>query len=97
MSNIKQEIDVPSGQVNPLQTYNKEQLQLYLSELWKQQLKLEYINLTDDFMKAGGQSVDMFRMLAKIENDFDKEIDFDDFFENPTIAVLSDLLLRLQA
>lgn len=80
-----------------VKTLTQEQIQTYLCDLWKKQLKLETINLTDDFMKAGGQSVDMFRMLARIENDFDKEIDFDDFFENPTITVLGNLLLRLQA
>ena len=80
-----------------VKTFTQEQMQAYLCDLWKKQLKLNTVNLTDDFMKAGGQSVDMFRLLARIENDFDKEIDFDDFFENPTIDVLCNLLMCLKA
>jgi acyl carrier protein len=59
-------------------------------------LKLDQVSTEDDFMKLGGQSVDMFRMLARLENDFDREIDFDAFFENPRLSVLRDVLIALQ-
>ncbi len=84
-----------SDAVKSLKNLSQDELQNYLCELWRKQLKLDRVDVSDDFMKLGGQSVDMFRMLAKLENDFDKEIDFDDFFETPTLAVLRDLLLRL--
>lgn len=68
----------------------------YLQALWKMQLKLESVAMNDDFMNLGGQSVDMFRMLARIEEDFDLEIDFDDFFETPSLSVLHTLLVNLK-
>lgn len=67
----------------------------YLRALWKMQLKLEEVSMEDDFMSIGGQSVDMFRMLARLEEDFDLEIDFDDFFENPCLSALHSLLVNL--
>lgn len=84
-----------SDTVKSFKNMSQNELQNYLCDLWRKQLKLDSVDVSDDFMKLGGQSVDMFRMLAKLENDFDREIDFDDFFETPTIAVLRDLLLRL--
>jgi len=78
-----------------LHELSSEQIESYLKSLWAMQLKLESVNKDDDFMSLGGQSVDMFRMLARLEEDFDLEIDFDDFFENPNLATLHALLVKL--
>jgi len=79
-----------------LQELSDEEITSYLQSLWKMQLKLEDVSMNDDFMSLGGQSVDMFRMLARLENDFDLEIDFDDFFENPCLSELHSLLVNLK-
>ena len=75
---------------------NHGDLEVYLKDLWKKQLKVENINIDDDFLSLGAQSIDMFRMLTRIENDFDCEIDFDEFFENTRLSVLLEILLKLK-
>lgn len=73
-----------------------EEITSYLQALWKKQLKIDNVTMDDDFMNLGGQSVDMFRMLARLEQDFDLEIDFDDFFENPCLSALQSLLVNIK-
>ncbi len=72
---------------------DKAALQDYLKTLWCYQLKLENVNLEDDFLKLGAKSVDLFRMLTRIETDFNLEIDFDAFFEDSRLSVLLNILL----
>ena len=79
-----------------LKNMTSETLESYLKELWMNQLKLEEIGIDDDFLMLGAQSIDMFRMLTRIENDFDCEIDFDEFFEDTRLAVLLETLLKLK-
>ncbi len=67
-------------------------LENYLKGLWKKQLKIDTVNSDDDFLLLGAQSIDMFRMLTRIENDFDCEIDFDAFFEDARLSVLLNIL-----
>lgn len=73
---------------------SQDDLEIYLMELWKKQLKIDNVNLDDDFLALGAQSIDMFRMLTRIENDFDCEIDFDEFFEDTRLSVLLEILLK---
>ncbi len=78
------------------QSLSSEELESYLRALWAMQLKLdggEAIDNSAEFMSLGGQSVDLFRMLARLEEDFDLEVDFDDFFEEPTLNSLLKLLI----
>ena len=73
------------------------EVESYLKALWSMQLRLDDVDVSADFINIGGQSVDMFRMLARLEEDFDLEIDFDDFFETPTLSVLHQLLININA
>lgn len=82
----------PSSHLS-LQLISEEDLVNYLKDLWMKQLKLDSLELGDDFLALGGQSVDLFRMLTRIESDFDAEIDFDDFFDNTSLEALLGLLL----
>ena len=79
----------------PIKELSSDEIASYLQSLWKMQLKLEKVDMADDFMAIGGQSIDMFRMLARLEEDFDLEIDFDDFFENTCLSTLHALLVKL--
>jgi len=77
-----------------LNAMSQDDLEIYLMGLWKKQLKIDNVNLDDDFLALGAQSIDMFRMLTRIENDFDCEIDFDEFFEDTRLSVLLEILLK---
>ena len=76
---------------------DEQALKAYLQDLWQTQLKLEQVEEEDDFLKLGAQSVDMFRMLTKVETDFDLELEFDPFFEDTRLVTLLKVLMSAQS
>jgi acyl carrier protein len=66
--------------------------QEYLVELWRSQLNQPGIGVQDDFFDAGGSSMQVIEMLMTVSNKFGKEIDFAEFFREPCIRKLNELL-----
>jgi acyl carrier protein len=66
--------------------------QEYLAELWRSQLNRPQIGIGDDFFEAGGSSMQVIEMLMTVSNKFGKEIDYSEFFQEPCIRRLSELL-----
>ena len=64
----------------------------YLVQLWSAQLNRENVGLTEDFFEAGGSSMQVIEMLMTVSSKFGKEIDFAEFFKEPCICKLSELL-----
>jgi acyl carrier protein len=64
----------------------------YLTQLWSEQLNVPDVGLQDDFFDAGGSSMQVIEMLMTVSNKFGKEIDFAEFFKEPCIRKLSELL-----
>jgi acyl carrier protein len=64
----------------------------YLVQLWSEQLNQPIVGVTDDFFEAGGSSMQVIEMLMTVSNKFGKEIDFAEFFKEPCIRKLSELL-----
>ena len=64
----------------------------YLTQLWSEQLNVPNVGLQDDFFDAGGSSMQVIEMLMSVSNKFGKEIDFAEFFKEPCIRKLSELL-----
>jgi len=64
----------------------------YLTQLWSEQLNVRNVGLQDDFFDAGGSSMQVIEMLMTVSNKFGKEIDFAEFFKEPCIRKLSELL-----
>lgn len=64
----------------------------YLRQLWSEQLNHPDIGVQDDFFEAGGSSMQVIEMLMTVANRFGKEIDFGEFFKEPCIRKLSELL-----
>lgn len=64
----------------------------YLLELWSSQLNRPDLNLGDDFFEAGGSSMQVIEMLMTVSNKYGKEIDYAEFFLNPCVSKLSELL-----
>jgi acyl carrier protein len=64
----------------------------YLQKLWSTQLNLPRVNVNDDFFEAGGSSMQVIEMLMTVSNKFGKEIDYAEFFKDPSIRKLSELL-----
>jgi acyl carrier protein len=66
--------------------------QAYLAELWRAQLNRPQIDPGEDFFEAGGSSMQVIEMLMTVSNKFGKEIDYSEFFREPCIRRLSELL-----
>lgn len=65
-----------------------------LHQLWCELLGRENVGGTDDFFEAGGNSLMAVRMLAKIGQRFGTGLDYQAFFQNPSIETLSRLLIE---
>jgi acyl carrier protein len=64
----------------------------YLRQLWSTELNRPDIGLSDDFFDAGGSSMQVIEMLMTVSERFGREVDFAEFFKNPCILKLSELL-----
>jgi acyl carrier protein len=64
----------------------------YLQQLWSVHLQRPNIDVGDDFFEAGGSSMQVIEMLMTVSNKFGKEIDYAEFFKEPCIRKLSELL-----
>ena len=66
--------------------------QEYLLQLWSAQLEKPHLQTRDDFFDAGGSSMQVIEMLMTVSEKYGKEIDFAEFFKNPCINRLQELL-----
>ena len=64
----------------------------YLLQLWSSQLNIPGLGIHDDFFDAGGSSMQVIEMLMTVSEKYNKEIDFAEFFKNPCIERLEELL-----
>ena len=64
----------------------------YLSQLWSAQLNRPGIGEQDDFFAAGGSSMQVIEMLMTVAGKYGREIDYAEFFKEPCIRKLSELL-----
>jgi acyl carrier protein len=64
----------------------------YLQQLWSAQLNCPRVNIDDDFFEAGGSSMQVIEMLMTVSSKFGREIDFAEFFKEPSIRKLGELL-----
>jgi acyl carrier protein len=60
-----------------------------LVQLWREVLGKEKIGVKDSFFDIGGHSLKAVRVLLKIYERFDTEIDLTTFFNGPTIESLA--------
>ena len=64
----------------------------YLLQLWSTQLNRPHLDTHDDFFDAGGSSMQVIEMLMTVSDKYSKEIDFAEFFKNPCVHRLRELL-----
>jgi amino acid adenylation domain-containing protein len=63
-----------------------------VASIWRELLRLESVDVTEDFFRAGGHSLLAIQLLARIRDRFDVEIRLDQLFEKPTVEGLAVLL-----
>ena len=66
--------------------------QEYLQQLWSAQLNRTHVNVDDDFFESGGSSMQVIEMLTTVSDKYGKVIDFAEFFKEPCIRKLHELL-----
>jgi len=64
----------------------------FLLQLWSTQLNCPQLGAQDDFFEAGGSSMQVIEMLMTVSSKFGKEIDYAEFFQNPCVDRLTQLL-----
>jgi acyl carrier protein len=64
----------------------------YLQQVWSRQLNLPRVDIDEDFFESGGSSMQVIEMLITVSNKFGKEIDYVEFFKEPRIRKLGELL-----
>ena len=65
------------------------ELEKSVLKIWEEILGLTAIGLDDDFFVLGGHSLNVIRMMSRIQEHLGIRLEMADFFENPTVAGLS--------
>jgi acyl carrier protein len=63
-------------------------LELALSSIWSEVLKVEKIGIHDNFFKIGGHSLLATQVISRIRHAYNIDIPLRALFEQPTIAAL---------
>ncbi|WP_158617488.1 amino acid adenylation domain-containing protein [Legionella sp. km772] len=82
-------LPVPQGPNNSDSKAPKKLLERKLAALWSEELGVQYIGIHDNFFELGGHSLSAARVISKINHQFKKEINLQNFYQTPTIAALS--------
>ncbi|HYH82550.1 MAG TPA: amino acid adenylation domain-containing protein [Longimicrobium sp.] len=67
-----------------------------LAEIWADVLRVERVGRHDHFFELGGHSLLATRLLPRIRQGMDVEIELSDVFESPVLSVLAERILDAQ-
>jgi len=65
----------------------------HVADIWRDFLNVSKINCYDDFFDLGGNSLSSIKMIVAVAGVFEVDIDFESFFDNPTLKCLIDLVV----
>jgi tyrocidine synthetase-3 len=71
-------------------------LQVKLSALWSEILKIEKISIRSNFFELGGNSLNLMALISKIHQEFDVRISLEIMFNNPTIEKLETVINKME-
>jgi acyl carrier protein len=60
--------------------------------VWTDVLGVDEVGIDDNFFALGGDSLHMTQIASRLRKCFSADLSFDDFFDSPTVAGLSNLL-----
>jgi amino acid adenylation domain-containing protein/FkbM family methyltransferase len=72
----------------------RNELEIGLAEIWKELLGITTVGVKDNFFDIGGHSLLAVRMMARIQQRFDRELPLSTVFQGATIEYLADQLGR---
>ena len=67
-------------------------LEISIAKLWKKHLVLNEVGINDSFFDLGGNSLLAIRILIEVNQILENEISVVDFFQNPTISQLINVI-----
>ncbi|MCW5315485.1 amino acid adenylation domain-containing protein [Nostoc sp. KVJ3] len=70
----------------------RNQLELQLTQIWSQILKVDDVGVKDNFFDLGGHSLLVPYLMAQIKQQFGKDISIATLFQNPTIEQLATIV-----
>ncbi len=88
---------VAAGKISTSKILPQTTLQKVLVQMWEQLLDVRPIGIRDSFFGLGGDSLLAVRLLAKIEETFDKRLPVEALIGAATIEQLAALLLQAEA
>ncbi|RVX38111.1 condensation domain-containing protein [Nonomuraea polychroma] len=65
-----------------------------ITAIWEEVLKFSPVEPHDDIFDLGGHSLTITQIIARMRKRLDVEIELDDFFDNPTIAGVIEVIRR---
>jgi thioesterase domain-containing protein/acyl carrier protein len=63
-----------------------------LAEIWKEVLELQHVGIHDNFFHLGGHSLLAVRLMARIQEEFNRTLPLTELFQRPTVGGLAVLL-----
>jgi len=60
-----------------------------IARIWGEVLKRKALSLEDDYFEIGGNSLDGMQVLNRIEDDFGVRLEFEQFYEFPTVRTIA--------
>ena len=72
----------------------RDKLELQLTQIWSEVLKVDKVGVRNNFFDLGGHSLLAVRLMAKIQQQFGKNLPLAALFQSPTVEELANILQR---
>ncbi|MEU9508353.1 phosphopantetheine-binding protein [Micromonospora sp. NPDC048170] len=76
----------------PIDRLARKSLEASMCDLFAECLDIETVSVTDDFFDVGGHSLLAAEVVARISIEFEVNLRLRDFFRNPTVAHVCELI-----
>lgn len=76
----------------PMDRFVRTPLEESMCDLFAECLDIETVSATDDFFDVGGHSLLAAEVVARISTEFNVNLKLRDFFRNPTVAHVCELI-----
>ena len=71
-------------------------LEKAVAEIWQELLGIKQVGIFDNYFELGGNSLSASQVVYRMKERFKVEIPLNRFFEESTVAALSELIVAIQ-
>ena len=89
-------LPLPSFNLNSERQNPTNSLEKIIAEIWANELDLRPVGMNDNFFELGGHSLSAARIISTLTQVLKKDVSLQDFYQNPTISGLSNLIENLK-